>query len=263
MIVHQTGLERYSGLYNGVHTLGHISFLLFPFYFLYKETGSPTEKTNPILNHFFILILLSSLICLYKSYVRTCWIGLLILSGLYIASKKKYMIIFLSLSAIIIFFLTSKNIEKAFHDFFGVIEGEEDIAVMGSGRIDIWGRTFQNLQDSSLLEIVIGKGFIKVQQGALVAHTHNDFLGLFVSLGFIGLLFYTLIIFIFGLDIFLSRISIGIRVCFLGFLLAVVSMNFTSNSYLSRVEISQYFYFIMGSYYVIRDLRKTALSIPH
>ena len=56
------------------------------------------------------------------------------------------------------------------------------------------------------------------------------------------------------IDIMMCNLDRVFKYIYLGFLFAVLGMNFASNSYISRFELAQYFFFTMGIFYAIRDV---------
>jgi O-antigen ligase len=157
---------------------------------------------------------------------------------------------------IIFIALTSSNIEKAFLDITKPLKGEQEIGRIGSSRIRIWDETLDKIKNEDFSRLILGNGFkINREKNSMVASTHNDFLGLFLTLGIAGLFLYISILIQIFFDILRSDIKVGLKFNYFGFLIAVIAMNALSNSYISRVEASQYFYFIVGSFYVFNKNR--------
>ena len=260
MTVYQTGLERYSGLYFGIHSLAHASYIVLPLSLLFLESSNDSLTKNKAILLLTMTLITFSFFCMYKSYVRTTWVGTFILTNFYLLKKRKYVLLTCMYIIILILAFSSENLEKAFHDFIKPISGQEDISLIGSSRFGIWKDIIDLIYENGIVRLILGLGFTEYGQitsygksGSLIAIAHNDFLGLLLSLGLVGLIIYTASLFNIYIDIYKSKIKGELKSIFLGFLIAVVAMNILSNSYLSRIEMSQYFYFIIGSFYAYRD----------
>jgi hypothetical protein len=53
-----------------------------------------------------------------------------------------------------------------------------------------------------------------------------------------------------------SGITSKLKYYFISFLLAVVAMNFASNSYVNRFPLAQLFWFIVGVFYALSKIEK-------
>ena len=103
----------------------------------------------------------------------------------------------------------------------------------------------------------IGLGYEKFytrfkKERYFIARSHNDFLGLLMTLGIIGFLLYIAILASCLRDVINSSLETRGKFFFFGFLISIIFMNFVSNSYLSRVQLSQVFWMFIGLFY-IRD----------
>ena len=104
--------------------------------------------------------------------------------------------------------------------------------------------------DSSLPQQLIGRGLGHEQ----LIPFHNDYIALLMSLGIIGLFLYLILLFYLLWDIFLCKHN-KTRYLFGGVLISVAIMNFGSNAVIFRVELSQYFWLIMGLFYGIQQIK--------
>ena len=80
------------------------------------------------------------------------------------------------------------------------------------------------------------------------------------TLGILGLLLYTFILGNIVYDISTSNLDRELKYSYLALIIAVIFMNFASNSYLSRFELNQFFFFIIGIFYALRDLHVSKKS---
>ena len=157
---------------------------------------------------------------------------------------------------LVVLFVTSSQMQTIFFDVIEPLQGKQDMANIGSGRIGIWTDAisqFRGLPFERCL-LGIGLGNETLYSHSFFGASHNDLIALLLSIGIIGLLLYLWIIGIFAFDILRSDIPRVTKYTYLGFLCAVSAMNFASNSYISRVPMAQYFFFIMGTFYAFRDL---------
>ena len=191
---------------------------------------------------------------LYKTYVRTTWIGLIVFMASYLVGRKNYKLFaaipFILLCAAFI----SPNFETIFFDFIEPITEEKDLSMVGSSRLGLWISVLSEFTHLPVEKQLLGLGLRHGGQlGYSLAASHNDFLGLMMSLGILGLVIYLLLLSKIFFDICKSCLNRLMRFTYFGFLAAVFFMNLASNSYLSRIELAQYFYLIIGTFYVLRD----------
>ena len=134
-------------------------------------------------------------------------------------------------------------------DFTNYFQGKKDLSWVGSGRMGLWADVLTDYTKLPFPDQVLGIG---VKTGE-IASSHNDFLSLMFSLGVVGLFLYISFMSKVCFDIAKSYLDRKLKYTFLGFILAIFTMNFASNSYISRVELAQYFFFITGAFYALRD----------
>lgn len=250
MTVYWTGIDRYSGAYNTIHTLAHLMFIFLVLVLIFTSIAKIQNKR--------LLVFLCALCCialfdLGKTYTRNVFIGLYIFSVFYLLGKRNYKILLSITIFIVIMSIFSSTVHKMMYDFIGVMDGSRSIAYFGTGRFGLWNEFLVDLSMQPFEKIFLGVGV------SYLGATHNDILGLLYNFGVVGVLLYlTLIVFIL-LDIINSNITRPFKFVFCGFIISVLFMNFASNSYISRVELSQYFFFILGLIYTIKDNHKKIL----
>jgi O-antigen ligase len=251
--IYQTGLDRYEGMYLKIHAFAH-SMLIFIFMFLLFLTLKKNEKlSNKFYFYFLIFLCFFAIFNLFKSYTRNVWIGLFIIWIFYLWGQKKRLILALSISAVAVVAIVSLDFKIIFFDFIEPLSGKEHISRLGAGRLGLWTFVLNKFNSLPWEVKFMGVGIGEEKIGFGIARGHNDFLSLLYSTGLIGLFFYVTFLFRVGYDILKSRIERKLKYLYLGFLFAVIFMNFASNSYLSRIELSQYFYFVLGSFYFLSD----------
>ena len=260
MKVYWTGLERYSGLYSGIHSLAHSSFIVIPLCLLYIENIEMENARNTIIKVLIIFLIISALFCIFKSYTRTTWIGSFILINYYLYAKKKFYLIALILIVIIFFGVISNDVKKAFLDISEPLSGQDELRKIGSSRFGIWADIIDIIKANGFVRLILGLGLTEYsgitsyhKSGSLLAISHNDFLGLLLTLGLVGISIYIASLIQIIYDITKSPLHENKKSIFIGFIFSVLLMNFLSNSYISRIESAQYYYFIIGCFYIYKD----------
>ena len=247
MEVYWTGLDRYSGMYSQIHTLAHSMFIFLFFVILHLYFFDKSEKRRKVFNYFICLLSLIAMFDLVKTYTRTVYIGFYILLIWYLIGRRSYKLLCAIIIASIVVIFKSSTFQKMMYDFIYVLQGKRDFTYIGTGRIGIWTNFLDDFINLPFPNQLLGAGAEKL--GA----THNDILSLIYNFGFFGLFLYISFMSKVFVDIIKSFIDRKLKYIFLGFILAVLFMNLPSNSYISRGELAQYFYFIVGIFYVLRD----------
>jgi len=232
-------LPRFSGVFSGPHTLSYI--MLF-FSFVYCILHHIYHFKNYINRFIISLFLIFSVYCLYKSGTRTTMIGFILFWYIYLwGTNKKALLIAIVLSAMTAII---------FHDqIYSIIfkKNEIDLNTATSGRVTLIENNINLFLESSLTQQLVGRGLGHEHRYAY----HNDFIALLMDLGLIGLLLYLVLLFYLLYDIFLCK-DRKTKYLFGAILISVAAMNFGSNAIVFRIELSQYFWCIMGLFYVIR-----------
>ena len=253
--IYQTGLVRYEGMYLKIHTLAHCMFI-FLFIFLYYLTLCKEKlKTRRGLLFFLLFLCICSLFCLFKSYTRNVWIGLFILLIFYFIGRRNYIVLIGIVIGAIAVIVMSEQVQTYFFDIIEPLRGEREIRHLGAGRFGMWTKIIHDFGKLPFEMKLLGVGIGAVYQGFEISRGHNDFISLLYTAGIMGLIIYVMFLLVMLYDILKSRLETSIKYLFLGFLTAVIFMNMASNSYLSRIEIGQYFYFIIGTFYILNDLK--------
>ena len=162
MKVYWTGLERYSGLYVGIHTLAHSSFLVFPLFLLSIESDSiALSKNRKILVALYLFLMFFGAYCMLKSYTRTTWIGTFILINFYLFKKRKFSLLSIFYIDIFVFALTSIDLKKAFFDILEPLSTEKDIRTIGSSRFGIWMDSLNIIKENGFTRFILVIEFAK------------------------------------------------------------------------------------------------------
>jgi hypothetical protein len=255
-LVWHAGVMKSSGILTEIHSYGHA--MLF-FSFLYALFIQTIEEDSRRLRIFLFCLVALATFCLYKSSVRTVFLGYIVFWGLYLlVMNRKYFLIF-GFALLCFVIVNQLHLEKVFWQTTDRKERSIDSA--SSGRITIWKHNLSVYSKGySLDQKIFGIGLGKEGQpwyygkkGPYVRSSHGDYLSLFMGLGPIGLILYLFLYVTLMYDIFYSPIDIKLRIVFIGILVSVMVMNFVSNSYVVRVELAQYFWLLMGIFYALND----------
>ena len=230
----------------GAFTSSHVlAYIMLFFSFLYCVLNNLYEFKNPLNRYIISLFLLLSIYCLYKSHTRTALIGFVIFWFVYLWGNNKKLFLGATVLTIFAGIIYSGQIYKLIFK-----TDQVDLNIATSGRIYIWAGNIKEFLDSNLLQQLLGRG---------VGHEHlfpfhNDYIALLMSLGVIGLFLYLILFFYLLRDIFLCKDK-KIKYLFGAILISVFIMNGGSNAIVFRVELSQYFWLIMGLFYCIQQLK--------
>ena len=135
---------------------------------------------------------------------------------------------------------------------------EHSLDSASSGRITIWKHNLTIFSKLTIERKLLGLG-IGVESGKIgvmnddVWPSHNDYLSLMMTIGILGLIGYPLILTVLLRDVYMSGVEKRIKFTFLGILVSVSTVNFLSNGYIFRIEMSQLFWFLMGIFYRLND----------
>ena len=254
MVLYHTHLPRYQGLFRNVHSMAHIMLLFsFIYYFYYINSDSWYKYRLKLKDVILFFTLCFSVYCIYKSVTRTAMVGfisfwLLVL----LLHHKKLFVIFMLLISVTVALQTDK-IKIIFYDVDRALttkaEYYENLA--GGGRIYLWKYNwnyFVNLPlERKLVGIGIGnEGIDGTAKEGQIPESHNDFLSVLITMGLFGLLLYIVLICFLIYSTKSLDISRRIKSWQLCVIITVCIMNFFSNSYINRFELSQIFWYLMA-----------------
>ena len=243
MIEWHNKMPRFAGVFTGVHVLSY-SMLFFSFlYCILKRV----YKLENIFNRIVIAVLvILSAYCLYKSLTRTVMIGFILFWLIYLwgIDKKTFFVAVLLLAVVGVAF--SEHIHSIVFK-----TNEFDLNIATSGRVSLFSNNINLFLESSLTDKLFGHGLGREQKFLY----HNDYIALLLEIGIIGLsLYFILLIYLFR-DVFLCKDK-KTKYLFSGILISIFLMNFGSNAVVFRFELSQYFWMIMGIFYIIKNDEK-------
>lgn len=246
MIEFWNKVPRHAGVYSGSHALAY-QMLFYSYFFGFHRLIKGNQRN--LNKYFFIGMLVLSIYCLYQSHTRTAIIGFLIfwIIHLYGLNKKSFYLL------LIIGFFAAFVFQSQIGALFWKKSNEQDINRATSGRVGLWSDNIKIYLDLSLPEKILGQG---LTDNPLIPY-HNDYLSLIMGLGLVGLSLYLFILLNLLYDIFLTKEKM-LKFFFLAVLISSCVMNFGSNAVISRFELSQCFWLLMGLFYVI--LYKNSIS---
>ena len=267
--VYWTGLERYQGVYATIHDMAHsmalVLMLIVFHYYLKKGTKNNDAKSPRKIDITFTVgLALSALYCLYHSQGRTAFLGLFIFMMVFSYLHSKKGIVLFTGTTIAVLILAGSLISTIFFDVVESAKGERDVEHAGSGRLYIWNYNLNIYSDLPFDRKILGLGIgnkignrtPSPTEGKQIYNSHNDWLQTYFDTGPIG--------FIIILGLYISilikilRLPTPQRHLFLAFYIAVIAMNFGSNSYISRFALSQMFYMTL----IYIELPRTKKSGP-
>jgi O-antigen ligase len=207
-----------------------------------------------------IILLIISIFCLFKTYSRTTYIGLVIFWAISLwGYNKKYFSVALILSLIIgvLFFA---NLEQIFFK-----TPEFDFNTATSGRLSLWEHNIKLFLESDFDRKLMGHGLGVVSSSVYgtrheIWASHNDYLQVLMALGIIGFVLYILIYLVLLKDVYLSNINKSKKFFYYGAIISIIAMNFASGVTLLQVGISQQFWMVMGFFYIFRDLKVNSFN---
>jgi O-antigen ligase len=251
-----TGLARYQGIFVNPHNFGHTMAFLAMAIVLYcglHGTGRELLFAKFPLNKKIILFVIGfiALYCLYQSYVRTAWLGLVIFASslTFFVSRKKFAMFLLI--AVVVTALSIPLLKLVFHDVVEVTEGKRETERIGSGRPYIWKHNLMQFSKVGLDRQLAGVGignrvgiFREEHSSDNIWNSHNDFLEVMIQTGIVGLcLFCSIQYFFLRRILSLERRE---KYLFMSLFISVMFMNFMSNSYVVRFSIGQMYYMVMA-----------------
>lgn len=267
-----TKLYRYTGVYPNPHDFGHSMTFFLMVTVIYITSGKPgirdgwrvlsTAKKIVI-----GMVCLAAVFCLYKSYVRTAYIGFVVFLFvyLYLENKKAFIAALSVLTVVVILFASVWAL--IFHDVVEVAEGKRASDRIASGRPYIWKHNillFEKLTfDRQLAGVGVGNRIhvLNTLPGEDdFWNSHNDFLEVMIQTGIVGFILFSIIqVFVlFGI----RSLPPPLRRPYVALFLAVISMNLASNSYVSRAGLGQSLYMVLAfaEWYRINNKRGGRLA---
>ena len=241
-----SNLPRFAGAFTGIHTL---SYSMLFFSFLYCILNHVYRIKYSFNRFILIFIFALSAFCLYKSLTRTVMFGFILFWLIYLAGTNK--------KAFFIAIIVAALVGTVYYShIYTIIFKKEtiDVNTATSGRVTLFVNNTKLFLDSSLTEQLFGRGLGHEHQFLF----HNDYIAMLMNLGAIGLILYIVLLFCLLKDILLCRDK-KTKYLFGAILFSVIIMNFGSNAVIFRFELSQYFWLIMGIYYIITENKKLNL----
>lgn len=256
-VLYWTNLARFTGVYANPHNLAHCMVLLMMTLTIYAVICSEHDTLKPFLRQrmfviFMAMVVCFALYCLYKSYVRTCFLGLVFFIYYYLIRVNKKLLAVLTAIFGIVGILSAAVLYTIFADMVDSAKGRDDAEQFGSGRPVIWMHNMEEFAsqplDAMLAGIGVGNTWSHTKKRSEVVgemlNSHNDFLDVLTQTGIIG--FVLFISFQFCLFLKIKQLQGRERYVFMALFLAVAFMNFVSNSYVTRFGLGQMFYAVLA-----------------
>lgn len=244
-----TGLVRWQGIYDGAHNLGHnMTFLLMlvTLFVSFRKFGGDSEKralSKPMTMALTVLVILA-LYCLWLAQVRTALLGLLVFTAVYLFYRnKRLLVVGAAVTTIVTISLFPILKPYLFPDVIMIEQTGGNIAELGSGRPEFWKSNLEHFAELPFDRQLAGVGIGNNRMVGFM-DSHNDILDVLIQTGLIGFgIFVALQV---ALTIRLFRLSGFEKYMFLAAFLAVLVMNFASNSYVARFGLAQMYYMVIA-----------------
>ncbi len=252
-----TQVTRYGGVYNGAHSMAHNMTFLLMLVTLYVsiktvEGGAAHRGVKKLEKMGYIALSIVAIYNIYKGGVRTTIVGLLVFLAIYLYNYyRKSLLVLVVVGAILAILFSPVLIHYLAYDYEKVKSGEWSADQLGSGRPSIWMAKLSAFSRVSFDKQIAGVGLGNRDKdlgldteswGQL--DSHNDFLEILVQTGIVGLFLFLL------LNYLILRKILGLerrsRYLFLSLFVAVMVMNFVSNSYVNRFGLGQMFYLVLS-----------------
>lgn len=261
MEVYETGVIRYKGLYLKTHSFAHSMMVFIVLITIFYDTINTSLRNyiNKICLSSFIIITAMALFNIYKSVTRTVFLGLGLFVSIYLAGRRKYILLFSLAGLAVLKLVTSSRVQELFFDIINPLTGKGSWRLMGSGRLGGWHDILYGFLNAPIEYFFLGVGIGNESRGTF-GGAHSDWLSLFVSLGVIGVLFYSFFLVSLVLDILRSPLEKSTKSLYIAFVFSVITMNMASNSYLSRFDLGQFFFLILSTFYGMKNLSLTGHS---
>ena len=236
-------LPRHAGAFGGSHTLAYTMILISFFFCILFQI-------YPIKNNYFkfitFIFLLNSFYCLFQSNTRTAIIGFMIFWFVYLFGKNKILFFGFIIVTIFLAIVFQAHIKS----LIWKTPEEHNLERATSGRVSMLKNNLKLFIDSDLTKKLVGYGLSEKSTYGY----HNDFMRILISLGLLGITLYLILLFYVFFDIFLCQDKM-IKYLFGAIIISVTAMNFGSNGFIFRFELSQYYWLIIGIFYNINELR--------
>ncbi|WP_320170194.1 O-antigen ligase family protein [Maridesulfovibrio sp.] len=254
-VLYWNNLARFKGVYVNCHDLAHCMTLFCMLIVLYWVLCACDEELTPLPKQrlFFVFVLTLSVFaayCLWKSYVRTCILGLMIYLYYYLFRVNKRLLVILTAIFAVVGILFAAMLYTIFYDMVDSASGKEGLENFGSGRPIIWKYNITEFSKQPIDGILAGVGVGNTWSDISgkpsfvdMLNSHNDFLDVLVQTGAVGLVLFLA----FQYCLFRKVLALEgrVRYIFMALFFAVCMMNFASNSYISRFGLGQMFYSIL------------------
>jgi len=257
MVVFETGLARYMGVFTGPHAFAHSMFICLMALVLYDHFRSQEGNRSLWITIGMSGLGLIALFNIYKSYTRNVYIGLAAFMVIFLWGRRSYKLLGVSMSAIAGFVLFSSSFHDIFFDVVDPLAGKsKNFGEMGSGRVGGWSNMLSRFFNASLVDQIRGLGIsaqTTITSGAHFGGAHNDFLSVLLCFGYIGIAIYFALFMSLVLIVVIADADRNYKIIMIGFIVAVACMNMLSNSYLTRFELAQYFNMSLGVFFGLSD----------
>jgi len=223
------------------------------FSFTYSLFLTYKELKKPFFQYTVHSIFILSIYCLWHTYVRNGYLGLLLFWMIYLFRwKKRYFIVFL-IVLMGLGFWKSSTVQSVFWKA-DTWDREQNLNTASSGRIMLWSHNLNIFLEMPFYRKMIGSGLGSESDRVIgkedeIWSSHNDYITLLMTLGVIGLLLYISIFILLLLDIIFYSKHNRAQSIYLSAIFVCLCTSMVTNGYVFRFETSQTFWLIIGCAY--------------
>lgn len=254
-----TGFERYQGVFKDLHSMAHTIGFAIMLVFIYSGLqrawrGPGAWRKQKVIMAACALITGLAVFSLFKSNVRTVMLGLVVFFGVLVwLRNRRWFVVYAG--GLVAVWLLSGYVQTVFWDATQGKGVGSAVEMAGSGRPFIWAHNLRMFADLPFDQQITGLGVgneigVMPANGVITSEyrlraweSHNDYLSALMELGVVG---FALVVWIYYLLFQHARSAPApVRPYYLALLVAVIAMNFLSNSYLNRFGLGQLFVMVM------------------
>ena len=252
-LIYGSGMRRMQGLFEGVHTTAHY---MVSYSFIYALSLSNKDKMNLNFKVFALIIFVLSIFCLWNTYVRSAFLGMLFFWMFYLYKvNKRYLVILVTVLSIL-----GVIYGAVFHSIFwkdDTWDRDTNLKNASSGRTILWKHNYDLFIEMPFYEKILGNGLgvekkynPNSSEGKIVS-SHNDYITIIMTLGIVGFILYFSIIFSIFIEIYRYSKKIPERAIYLGILMVFLLTAGVTNGYMVRFGLGQVFWILIGCSEVI------------
>lgn len=247
-LVYGSGMKRMRGLFEGVHTTAHY---MVSFSFVYALFLASKERISSKFKIFSFVIFALSVFCLWNTYVRSAYLGMLFFWMFYLYKvNKRHLIILITILSILGIIYGA-----AVHSIFwkdDTWDRDTNFKNASSGRTILWQHNLELFIEMPFYEKILGNGLgveerynPSSSEGDIVS-SHNDYITVIMTLGLVGFILYFSIIGSLFMEIYMYSNKTTEKYIYMGIIMVFLMTAAVTNGYMVRFGLSQIFWILIG-----------------